>query len=54
MNDAQNYPIGTPGEKWGEAEKAAWLAEQTIKRSYEYKTFKHYISNNPEVLNGYS
>jgi len=21
---------------------------------FEYKTFKHYISNNPKVLNGYS
>ena len=35
MKDVQPYPIGTPGEKWGKAEKAAWLAEQTIKRSYE-------------------
>ena len=34
MKDAQTYPIGTPGEKWGKNEKAAWLAEQTIKRSY--------------------
>lgn len=34
MNDAQAYPIGTPGKKWGEEEKAAWLAEQIIKRSY--------------------
>lgn len=30
----QIYPIGTPGKKWGDAEKSAWLAEQTIKRSY--------------------
>lgn len=29
-----NYPIGTPGKKWGGAEKAAWLACQSIKRSY--------------------
>jgi hypothetical protein len=34
LNDEPGYPIGTPGEKWGEAEKAAWLAEQTVKRSY--------------------
>jgi hypothetical protein len=34
MNDAQAYPIGTPGKKWGEEEKAAWLAEQKAKRSY--------------------
>ncbi|MGL4711610.1 MAG: M14 family metallopeptidase [Shewanella sp.] len=29
------YPIGTVGEKWGEAEKAAWLASAKIKRSYQ-------------------
>lgn len=34
MNDAQAYPIGTPGKKWGEEEKMAWLAEQKVKRSY--------------------
>lgn len=34
MNNTQAYPIGTPGKKWGEDEKAAWLAGQKIKRSY--------------------
>ena len=34
MKDTQVYPIGTPGKSWGKAEKAAWLAEQTVKRSY--------------------
>jgi len=34
LNDTQTYPIGIQGEKWGESEKAEWLAEQTIKRSY--------------------
>jgi len=34
MNDAQAYPIGTPGKKWGEDEKAIWLANQRVKRSY--------------------
>ena len=34
LNDSQAYPIGTPGKKWGEAEKVAWLAKQTIRRSY--------------------
>ncbi|SIR15864.1 Succinylglutamate desuccinylase / Aspartoacylase family protein [Shewanella morhuae] len=29
------YPIGTAGEKWGDAEKAAWLASTQIKRSYQ-------------------
>ncbi|MFT4928176.1 MAG: hypothetical protein ACI8WB_004295 [Phenylobacterium sp.] len=33
MNQA--YPIGTPGQKWGDTEKAAWLARQSIKRSYQ-------------------
>ncbi len=29
------YPIGTPGTPWGEAERAAWLARQQIKRRYD-------------------
>lgn len=28
------YPIGTPGQSWGEAEKAQWLARQRKQRSY--------------------
>ena len=28
------YPIGTPGQPWGESEKAAWLATQKKRRSY--------------------
>ena len=32
MNAA--YPIGTPGQPWGEAEKAQWLAQQRKQRSY--------------------
>jgi len=28
------YPIGTPGQAWGEAERAAWLARQVKHRSY--------------------
>lgn len=32
LNDG--YPIGTPGQKWGAAEKAAWLATQVVQRSY--------------------
>lgn len=28
------YPIGVPGEPWGEAEKAQWLAQQRKRRSY--------------------
>jgi hypothetical protein len=34
MNDAETYPIGTPGTKWDESEKAMWFAEQSVKRSY--------------------
>jgi hypothetical protein len=29
------YPIGTPGQPWGDAEKAEWRARQTRQRSYE-------------------
>lgn len=28
------YPIGTPGEPWTEAEKAAWYAGREVQRSY--------------------
>lgn len=28
------YPIGTPGQKWGDAERAAWRARQQIRRAY--------------------
>jgi hypothetical protein len=28
------YPIGIPGQPWGDAEKAAWRARQRPKRSY--------------------
>ena len=31
---AAAYHIGTKGAAWGAAEKAQWLAERTIKRSY--------------------
>lgn len=34
MNDTSAYPIGEPGKKWGEHEKAAWLASQKIQRAY--------------------
>lgn len=35
MKQVKNYPIGTPGIKWGTDEKQAWLALQQIKRSYK-------------------
>ena len=34
MNNNLAYPIGKPGKKWGEQEKAQWLAGQRIQRSY--------------------
>lgn len=34
MTESKRYPIGTPGKKWGEVEKSAWLAKQKIWRSY--------------------
>jgi hypothetical protein len=35
MTTPAPYPIGTPGQPWGDAEVAAWRARQTRKRSYE-------------------
>lgn len=35
MNNSQAYPIGTPGQKWGEAERLKWRATTTIKREYQ-------------------
>ena len=36
MPEAQFYPVGTPGEAWGESEKRAWLEHAgVVKRSYE-------------------
>lgn len=29
------YPIGTPGNPWGEVERAEWLSRQSRQRSYE-------------------
>jgi len=34
MTESTQYFVGTQGQKWGDAEKAQWLAAQTIKRSY--------------------
>jgi hypothetical protein len=35
MHDEPAYPIGTPGQKWGDQEKTSWLALQHVQRSYE-------------------
>jgi hypothetical protein len=34
MTTSDAYPIGTPGQPWGDAEKAQWLASQHRQRSY--------------------
>ena len=31
---AAPFPIGTPGQAWGAAERATWLSTRTIRRSY--------------------
>ncbi|WP_371372673.1 M14 family metallocarboxypeptidase [Thalassotalea aquiviva] len=35
MNQDKSYPIGTPGQKWGNDEKQCWLSKQQVKRSYQ-------------------
>lgn len=35
MSKTYSYPIGIPGQPWGDAEKQEWLAKQSIKRSYQ-------------------
>ena len=34
MNDPHFYPIGTPGQAWGQAELAQWRSRQVRQRSY--------------------
>ncbi|MGF1708170.1 M14 family metallopeptidase [Enterovibrio baiacu] len=35
MSTSNSFPIGTPGQPWGDEEKAQWLASTSIKRSYK-------------------
>ncbi|WP_319534472.1 M14 family metallocarboxypeptidase [uncultured Vibrio sp.] len=35
MKSGYTYPIGTPGQPWGEAERQAWLKERDVTRSYQ-------------------
>ncbi len=35
MKSSHTYPIGTPGQKWGEQERQQWRATTTIKREYQ-------------------
>jgi hypothetical protein len=34
MNSESQYPIGTPGQKWGASERSEWLSRQKARRSY--------------------
>ena len=34
MPPSGTYPIGTPGQPWGDAERATWRSRQTRQRSY--------------------
>ena len=34
MHTTSSYPIGSPGQPWGEAELAAWQARQSRRRSF--------------------
>ena len=34
------YPIGTPGQKWGESEVKKWRESRTIQRSYQDEVVK--------------
>lgn len=34
MPNERFYPIGTPGQPWNDAEREAWFAAQTVRRSY--------------------
>lgn len=35
MHSSYSYPIGTPGQKWQDAERIAWREQTTIKREYQ-------------------
>ncbi|WP_199450512.1 M14 family metallopeptidase [Vibrio harveyi] len=35
MKSGYTYPIGTPGQSWGEAERKAWREQRDVKRSYQ-------------------
>jgi hypothetical protein len=44
MNVEENYPIGTPGQKWTEKENTQWFEAQTIKRSYQEEVVEKIIA----------
>jgi len=44
MNNNQTYPIGNQGEKWRETEKAQWLSQQSVKRSYQQEVVEKLVN----------
>jgi hypothetical protein len=36
MSDTATYPIGTPGQAWGEAELSQWRSRQSRRRRYDH------------------
>ncbi|MHC0045078.1 M14 family metallopeptidase [Vibrio campbellii] len=40
MKSGYTYPIGTPGQPWGEAERKAWFEQRDVKRSYQDEVVK--------------
>ncbi|MGL1958508.1 MAG: M14 family metallocarboxypeptidase [Colwellia sp.] len=52
MANNLNYSIGTKGQKWTDAEKAQWLALQSIKRSYQHEVIDKIflLKNHVDVL----
>lgn len=51
MKSGYTYPIGTPGQPWGEAERKVWLAARDVKRSYQEEVVSkiNALSNRFEV-----
>lgn len=41
MHTTTDYPIGTPGQPWREAEKQAWYTAQSVQRSYAEEVLAH-------------
>lgn len=38
---SEPYPIGTPGQPWGDPERQAWLSRQSIQRTYREEVQDH-------------
>ncbi len=52
MTDNLEQAIGTPDQKWGNAEKQLWLDQQTVKRSYQDEVISKIeaLSSNFDVI----